>query len=690
MFSKKWMVLIALVAIAAMILPACAPPTPEVIVKEVPVEKEVIKTVIVEKEVPVEKEVIKEVVVTATPVPPKTVEFVAPNPEFYTRVYPFDVDTLDPNLSYDTASGTLLMQVLEGLIFYNHTDPTTYVPVLALEVPSVANGGISADGLTYTFNIRQGVKFHNGNDLTPSDLAYTFQRGLIQSDPNGPQWLLVEPIMGYASGDITEEIADGEYAGDAEALKANATPEELKAVCEKVKAAVVADDDNWTLTFNMAQPWGPWIATLAQSWGAALDKEWAIENGAWDGSCDNWVDYYAPGAENDELTSIVNGTGPFMLDHWTPGEEWVVVANENYWREPGDEMWPGGPSGPARIKRVTLKLVDEWGTRFAMLQAGDAEDVYVPTANRPQVDHVGEHCNFRTFECWPDPEHPDAPLRKWGGLPSVSRTNVFMNFDLSQDEGVNPMIGSGQLDGNGIPPDFFTDIHVRHALNYCFDYETFIVDAQNGQGVRNNGPIILDMLGYNPDGPMYEFDLDKCEEELALAWDGVLPDVGFRVQMAFNTGNLTRQTAAAILQSNLRSINEKYQIEIVGLPWPTMLRAFRAGQLPLTASGWIEDIHDPHNWAQPFTVGTYAGRQNLPDELKAQFQELVTAGVMAADPAEREQYYFELQQLFYDKAIQITLSQQTDVRYEQRWVEDYYYRTGAFGPFFYAYGLTGQ
>jgi peptide/nickel transport system substrate-binding protein len=700
--NKKWMTLIALMAIAAMILPACAPAaTPEVIVKEVPVEKKVVETVVVEKEVPVEKKVVetvvvekeveKEVVVTATPVPPKAVEFVARDPETLTFVEPFDIDTMDPNLCYDTASAELLMQILEGLIFYNHTDATTYVPVLATEVPSVENGGISADGLTYTFNIRQGVKFHNGNDLTPSDIAYTFHRGLIQSDPNGPQWLLIEPIMGYASGDITEEIADGEYAGDPEALKANATPEELKAVCEKVKAAVVADDDNWTLTFNLAQPWGPFIATLAQEWGAAMDKEWAIENGAWDGSCDNWADYYAPGAENDELSYIVNGTGPYMLDHYSPGEEWVVVANENYWRQPGDEMWPGGPSGPARIKRVVLKLVDEWGTRFAMLQAGDAENVYVPTANRPQVDqYVGEHCDFRTFECTPDAEHPDAPLRKWGGLPSVSRTNVFMNFDLSQDEGVNPMIGSGQLDGNGIPPDFFTDIHVRRALNYCFDYETFIQDAQNGEGVRNNGPIILDMLGYNPDGPMYEFSLEKCEEELAQAWGGVLPEVGFRVQMSFNTGNLTRQTAAAILQSNLRSINEKYQIEIVGLPWPTMLRAFRAGQLPLVASGWIEDIHDPHNWAQPFTVGTYAGRQNLDPELKAQFQELVTAGVMAADPKEREAIYFDLQKLFHEQAIQITLSQETGVHYEQRWVEDWFYRVGQFGGYFYAYGLTGK
>jgi len=465
------------------------------------------------------------------------------------------------------------------------------------------------------------------------------------------------------------------------------------AVCEAVKERIVADDEAGTLTIQLAQPWGPFLATMAQGWGYAMDKEWAMEQGAWDWSCDTWVDQeYAMTSENSPLTDKINGTGPYMLDHWTPGEEYVLVANENYWRGDDEPVWEGGPSGQPRIQRVVYKNVPEWGTRFAMLQAGDAEWVTVPEANRPQADQfVGEFCDWQTFECEANPDNPNGPLRKFGGLPSVSRTNVFLNFDLSQEEGVNPYSGSGQLDGNGIPPDFFADIHVRKAMNYCFDYDTFIADAQNGEGVRNNGPIIRDMLGYNPDGPYYEFDLDKCAEEMALAHGGVLPDTGFRFQMAYNTGNVTRQTACNILQADLAEINPAYQVECLGLPWPTMLRSFRAGQLPAVASGWIEDIHDPHNWAQPFTVGTYAGRQNLPDDLKAQFQELVTAGVMASDPAEREQIYFDLQQLFYDEAIQITLSQATGVHYQQRWVEDWFYRVGQFGGYFYAYGLaTGE
>lgn len=676
MRSKKVYALLGVLLVLSMVLAACPAQTAQPQVVEVEVTR------VVEGEV-------QTVVVTATPEPVMPVSFNAPRPDTYTDITFGDIDTMDPALAYDTASGGLIMNVMETLIWFDHSDATSFVPVLATEVPSEENGGISADGLTYTFNIRQGVTFHNGGDLTPSDVAYSFQRGLLQSDPNGPQWLMLEPILGYSSGDVTEEIAEGAYAGDPDALKANATPEELAMVCEKVQAAVVADDAAGTVTFNLAKPWGPFLATLAQTWGAVLDQQWAVENGSWDGSCDTWVNYYAPGAENDELTGIINGTGPYMLESWTPGEGFVLAANESYWRGADAPMWDGGPAGAPAIKRIVRKLVNEWGTRFAILQAGDAEVVNVPVANRPQVDaFVGETCDWRTNECTAT-ETPDAPLRKWGNLPSTSRTDVFLNFDVSTDEnGNNPYIGSGQLDGNGIPADFFSDIHARLAFNYCFDYDTYIADALNGEGVRNNGPIILDMLGYNPDGEMYPFDMDKCAEEMALAWDGQVAEKGFRLQAAYNTGNDTRQTIGAILQTNFASINPKYQIELVGLPWPTMLAAFRVGQLPVVASGWVEDIHDPHNWVQPFTVGTYAGRQNLPADLKAQFQELVDAGVAAATSAERTAIYYELQKLHHDNAIQITLAQATDVRYEQRWVQGYYYNPALFDRYFYSFSLA--
>jgi len=680
---KRVAMTLGLTVIASMVLGACAPQATQ---GPVPTAQVIIQTQIVEVE---GTPVVQEVVVTATPAPVEEVQYVTDDPTTLTFLTFGDIDTMDPALAYDTASGTLIQSVVEPLIFYDHKDAVNYIPALALEVPSVENGGVSADGLVYTFNIRPGVTFHNGNDLTASDAAYSFQRGLLQSDPNGPQWLLLEPILGYQSGDVTEEVGEGAFAGDREALVAGATPEELVAVCEKVKGAVVADDAAGTLTFNLALPWGPFLATVAQTWGGVIDQQWAMENGSWDGDCATWQNWYAMGSENDELSDIINGTGPYVLDHWTPGEEYVLTANPNYWRT--EPMWEGGPSGVAQIQTVIVRNVAEWGTRFASMQAGDAEFVTVNPADRPQADEfVGEHCDFRTDECTPDAEHPDAPLRKFNDLPNPSRTDIFFNFNVATDaSGGNPYIGSGALDGNGVPADFFSDIHVRKGFAQCFDYDTYIADGLNGEGVRNNGPIILDMLGYNPDGPIYNYDLDACAAELEQAWGGVLPEIGFRLQVTFNTGNTARQTVAAILQNNLATINPLYRIEIVGLPWPTLLAAFRATQLPLAISGWVEDIHDPHNWVQPFTVGTFAGRQNMPAELKAQFQTMVDAGVAAVTPAEREAIYFDLQQLYYDEIPTITGAQVTGANYQQRWVQDYFYNPILPGFYFYAFSLDG-
>ena len=109
------------------------------------------------------------------------------------------------------------------------------------------------------------------------------------------------------------------------------------------------------------------------------------------------------------------------------------------------------------------------------------------------------------------------------------------------------------------------------------------------------------------------------------------PRTASACRSAYNTGNVTRQTIAQILQANFADIDPKYTIEIIGLPWPSFLAGIRGSRLPLYISGWAEDIHDPHNWAQPFLVGTYAARQDLPEEMVAEFQELVSAGVSAAD-----------------------------------------------------------
>jgi peptide/nickel transport system substrate-binding protein len=98
----------------------------------------------------------------------------------------------------------------------------------------------------------------------------------------------------------------------------------------------------------------------------------------------------------------------------------------------------------------------------------------------------------------------------------------------------------------------------------------------------------------------------------------------------------------------------------------------------------LEDIHDPHNWYQPYIVGTYGRRQKLPAELTAMFSEYIDKGVAETDPAKRAEIYTELNQVIFDQAPQIILAIATQRHYEQRWVQGWFYNPITPGTYFYS------
>ena len=655
---KKFSIVIGLIVIASMILAACAPTAqPEV--------QEVIKTVVVTQEVVKEGETVVETVIVEVPAEVEEAgpaEFKSADPGTYTDVTFGDMDTLDPAWNYETAGDGILEDTMDMLVAYQGPDAVSFAPELA------TSWEVSDDGTMYTFTIREGIKFHEGQDLDPEDVAYSFQRGILQGGGWSPQWLYTEAFFGTGTYDIAE-LVNADCADDPECLQAE-DPATLQAACEAVTSAIYVDGQD--VVFQLAQPWAPLLATIAGSWGAVLDKDWAIENGTWDGDCATWQNYYGITSGSGPIQTIINGTGPYKLDHWTPGEEVVLVANEDYWRT--EPAYEGGPTGAPRIKRVVRMQVDEWGTRFAMLQAGDADYADVPTPNYAQVDPmVGEWCNFvdvGQWDCQPT-DNPDGPLRLYRGYPLTSRADAFFTFGINPEG--NNYIGSGQLDGNGIPVDFFEDEHVRKAFNWCMDYDALILDGYSGEAIQNYGPLNVGTLGYDNEAEHYSYNEEKCIEELQLAFDGQVWENGFRFSAGYNTGNLGRQTALQILQSNFRAIDPKFQVEIVSLPWPAFLAGIRLSQFPIFFSGWGEDIHDPHNWAQPFLVGTYAARQNMPDWMIAEFQELVNAGVAGKTDEERAAAYSAIQKLDFDYAPAIRGAVPTGRTYQQRWVSDWIY-----------------
>jgi peptide/nickel transport system substrate-binding protein len=139
--------------------------------------------------------------------------------------------------------------------------------------------------------------------------------------------------------------------------------------------------------------------------------------------------------------------------------------------------------------------------------------------------------------------------------------------------------------------------------------------------------------------------------------------------MMYNLGNTSRQIIAEIMSAGLAQVNELFSVEILGLPWPSYLTAQRAGQIPVMTAGWLEDIHDPHNWYQPYTVGAYGARQHMPEDLAAQFRELLESGVAETDPDARHQIYLEFNQLYYDLVPGVPIVNATGHGFSQRWVQ---------------------
>lgn len=431
---------------------------------------------------------------------------------------PGGAETLDPAFDYETAGGGILMQVYDTLVWYNKEKANEFVPQLATEVPTLENGGISADGKTYTFKIRSGVKFHDGTDMTVEDVAYSFQRNLLQGGTASPQWLFTEPLLGVGIYDIAEIVDETGALDDDRAGVAAADPAVLKAACEKVTAAIVPDAAAGTVTFNLAQSWAPFVSTFTGSWGSVQSKAWVMANGGWDGSCDTWQNFYGVAAEDLNKTALgtgAMGTGPYKLDKNVPDEEVVMSANENYWRT--EPVWEGGPSGVAVLKTVIIKNIAEFNTRLAMGQAGEADQVIVGSqADWPLMDAItGEECGLGYVDCKPfgDGTGPFRLIRTAG---ISSRTDAYMAFHVNV-EGGNNFIGSGELDGNGVPENFFSDAHVRKAFTYCFNYDAYLSDVLLGEGTRSKSVIFPGMVGYDENAPFYSYDPEKCAAEFDLS-----------------------------------------------------------------------------------------------------------------------------------------------------------------------------
>jgi len=551
--------------------------------------------------------------ITTTPPPPPPPEI--KNPDTLVVATIGEPETLDPAWAYDTASGAAIFNIYETLIFFDGNRTDKFIPMLAEQVPSVENGLIRDSGKTYIFPIRKNIKFSNGNPLTPEDVEYSFERAMVQDRDGGPVWMLLEPLLGISS------TRDGEG--------------NIVVTFDQIDRAVEVEGDN--VVFHLANPYPPFLSILSQTWSSIVDKEWTTQQpNEWSGTADGWEKYNNP--ETPPLQEVAMGTGPYKLERWEHGKEYSLIRNDDYWK------------GPAKIKRVVVKKVDEWSTRKLMFLAGDVDQVYVPR------EHIKELEGVKHIKVVKD-------------LPTLSVDAIFFNFAIDP---TSPHIWSGKLDGQGIPPDFFKDKDVRLGFTYAFDWDTYIRDVLLGEASQPATPVVEGLPFFNPNQEKYKLDLEKAKEHFQKAWNGEVWEKGFKLTILFNVGNEPRKEAAEMLKFNVESLNDKFQIYVRAVEWPTYLRDLVRSKLPLFLIGWLADYPDPHNFVHPFmhSQGAFTHFQGYSNP---EVDRLIEEGIKTVDPAERQRIYYDLQRIYHEEVPSVPTVQPLARYYARDWVQGWYY-----------------
>jgi oligopeptide transport system substrate-binding protein len=201
-------------------------------------------------------------------------------------------DTIDPNLASWADDKSIISQCFEGLLSYN-ADGSLKADV-ATVIPTVANGGISSDGLTITFKLKTNVTWSDGKPVTANDFVYSIKR---EFDPT----LACE----YASFYFDIVGAEDSY---------NATSDTTAQQAALAAAIGVSAPDNYTLVIKLVNP-QPTMLDCMALWPVYPERADIIKQYG-----NNWTD-----------PPNYIGDGPYILTTWTHQSELVFKPNPNYW-----------------------------------------------------------------------------------------------------------------------------------------------------------------------------------------------------------------------------------------------------------------------------------------------------------------------------------------------------------------------
>ncbi len=264
----------------------------------------------------------------------------------FTVQYGSNPETLDPALNSAVDGGNTIITVFEPLLIINENNEA---------VPGQAESWTtSEDGLTWTFTMRDGLKWSDGSELNAKDFEYSFKR-MADPDTAAPY---AETCLGMIDG--FEEAAGFPDADGNPTVEPNLDALNVK-----------ASDDGKTLTIVLGYPCSYFDKIAAFAAMSPVQKATVEANGdAWCTSPDTYV-----------------CNGPYMITEWTPSERIVLTKNPNY---------VGGWDNSKIVSdSITLLLLEDSSASFAAYNSGEAVLIKdVPTDEIPSLTKAEDGGDF--------------------------------------------------------------------------------------------------------------------------------------------------------------------------------------------------------------------------------------------------------------------------------------------------------
>ncbi|WP_247887157.1 ABC transporter substrate-binding protein [Azospirillum sp. SYSU D00513] len=220
--------------------------------------------------------------------------------------YKDDLATLDPAIGYDWQNFSIIKAMFSGLMAYE-PGSTKLRPNLAESYEQ------TADGLAYTFKLRQGVKFHNGRELTAEDVKYSIQRA-VNPATQSPGQSFFSMIKGY------EEAAKGDGT---------------------LSGITVVDPH--TVRIELSRPDATFLHVMAINFSYAVPKEEVEKHGA-------------------DFGRHPVGTGAFKMAEWTLGQRLVLERNPDYFEK-----------GLPHLDQISFEIGQDPSVALLRLQRGEVD-----------------------------------------------------------------------------------------------------------------------------------------------------------------------------------------------------------------------------------------------------------------------------------------------------------------------------